>query len=149
MVDSKNAECISLDNDTRIIQVKLNSMDYNSFLLFISALKTNYFRFQASRPRKPRTTGWKSQNHHFNGHIQQICKETGVDKFKDFQYVKMQCKYDAIPRGYGYMIMRDGTIVPKSEADADTIECAILIDTAHQLAAELNITLKERKYDEN
>ena len=39
-----------------------------------------YFeKLRISQPFKPRTTGDKSQNHHINGHIQQLCVQTGMD----------------------------------------------------------------------
>jgi hypothetical protein len=31
------------------------------------------------KPKKPRTVGADSQNHHLNAHIMQICQETGND----------------------------------------------------------------------
>ena len=34
--------------------------------------------FKIVPPRKLRSTGEYSQNHHLNGHIQQICVETGM-----------------------------------------------------------------------
>jgi len=40
----------------------------------------------------------------------------------------------------------DGEPLPKSEADMDTVECGYCIDEAHQLAAEIEIKLKE--YDD-
>ena len=142
-VDCKNAQIIEMSDLALTVTFKYNSMAYNALLLLRSALKNDYCRNRTSKPRKPRTTGYKSQNHHFNGHIQQICVETGIDKYRDFWYTKMQCKYDAIPRGYPFFTMRDGSVIPKSESDSSTEECALLIETAHQLAAELNIELKE------
>lgn len=143
MVDSKNAEYISMDYDTRIIQIRLNTMDINSFMLFASTLKTKYFRFQASRPRKPRTTGKESQNHAINGYCQQIAVATG----NDFDTVKITAKYRAISRGYPFetMIIPGGNnTVPLSESKIDTIQAGYLIDELKQIAAELNITLKEK-----
>ena len=87
---------------------------------------------------RKRTTGYKSQNHRVNGFILQICQETG----NDFDAVKMYCKEQAITRGYPSAEFR-GRIVPKSEAETSTIECAALIETIEQLAAELGIRLRE------
>ena len=90
-------------------------------------------------PRKPRTTGEKSQSHHFNGHVQQIAAHTG-DSFDD---VKMHLKREAISMGYPYHTSTFGDVVPNSEADASTVECSYLIDTAHRIASDMGITLKE------
>lgn len=88
--------------------------------------------------RKPRTTGYRSQNAHLNGHIQTICVAT----YNDFDSVKMVVKMRAISRGYPFSTYH-GITVPKSEADASTTECALLIDEVHQLAAEEGINLHE------
>ena len=90
-------------------------------------------------PRKPRTTGDKSQNHHLNGHIQQICFETG-DEFDD---VKTEIKRRAIKRGYPSHTDSFGNVVPESEANASTVECGYLIEEAHDIAAFCNVRLKE------
>ena len=90
-------------------------------------------------PRKPRTTGEKSQNHHLNGHIQQICAYTG----DDFDDVKMHIKRKAMAKGYPFHTDSFGNAIPDSESDATTGQCAWLIDTAHEVAAFLNVKLKE------
>ena len=92
-----------------------------------------------AKPRKPRTTGDFSQNHHLNGHIAQIVAQTG-DEFED---VKMEIKRRAIKRGYPFHTDSFGNVVPQSEANCSTTECAMLIDEAHDVAAFLNIKLRE------
>ena len=89
-------------------------------------------------PRKLRSTGERSQNHHLNGHIQQICVETG----NDFAAVKAVVKQMAVSMGYPFRTFR-GMVVPYSESEASVQECAILIEAVHMLAAELGINLKE------
>lgn len=90
-------------------------------------------------PYKPRSTGYKSQNHHLNGHIMQICKATG----NSYKIVKDCIKQIAMEQfGYGFETIA-GHMIPKSEADCDTSECAMLIEAAHYLAADLGIVLKE------
>ena len=50
-------------------------------------------------PKRPRTTGAESQNHHLNGHIMQICNETG----NDYDTVKNCVKMLAVEEmGYPY-----------------------------------------------
>ena len=90
-------------------------------------------------PRKPRTTGEKSQNAHLNGNVQQIAAHTG-DSFDD---VKMHLKREAFSMGYPYHTSTFGDVVPNSEADASTVECSYLIDTAHRIASDLEIKLRE------
>jgi len=110
-------------------------------------LHNGYITITIENKKKPRTTGPNSQNHHLNGHIQQICKETG----DDFEYVKHEVKYKAIKMGYpileiGGVVQLDVQGRPKgiSEADASTEECGLLIDAAHEVAAFVGIVnLKE------
>jgi len=97
--------------------------------------------------KKPRTTGDKSQNKHFNGHVQQLASFTGMD----FEVVKMEIKHRAIKRGYPILYNEHDKIVFDlwgramgiSEADCSTVECGYLIDEAHALAAELECILQE------
>ena len=91
-----------------------------------------------NKERKPRTTGEYSQNHHLNGHIQQIAVETG----NDFSAVKAVVKQMAVSMGYPFRTLK-GMVIPYSESEASTVECAILIEAAHMLAAEQGIILRE------
>lgn len=88
--------------------------------------------------QRPRSTGPLSQNHHFNGHVQAICKETG----NDFATVKDWIKREAVGQGYPVDSFK-GADIPRSEARATVEECGILIEVAHRLAAELGIILEE------
>lgn len=91
------------------------------------------------RPKKPRTTGYKSQNHHLNGHILQICNHTG----NDYETVKYAVKMIAVEQ-FGYPSqMIAGHILPKAERYTDTAECALLIEASHYLAADLGMILTE------
>ena len=90
-------------------------------------------------PKRPRTTGKGSQNHHLNGHIIQICNETG----NSYDAIKYCVKMLAVEEmGYPYEII-DGHIWPKAEHESSTDECAKLIEAAHILAADLGIILQE------
>lgn len=90
-------------------------------------------------PKRPRTTGKDSQNHHLNGHIMQICNETG----NDYDSVKNAVKMIACENmGYPYKTI-NGYIIPQRERDCSTDECAKLIEAAHLLAADLGIILQE------
>lgn len=90
-------------------------------------------------PKRPRTTGKDSQNHHLNGHIMQICNETG-NSYEAIKYcVKMQAVEEM---GYPYELV-DGHIFPKPERESSTDECALLIEAAHVWAAQHGIILQE------
>lgn len=90
-------------------------------------------------PKRPRTTGKDSQNHHLNGHIMQICNET----YNDYESVKTAIKMLAVENmGYPYKTIA-GKIVPQRESECSTDECAKLIEAAHVLAADLGIVLQE------
>ena len=90
-------------------------------------------------PKRPRTTGKDSQNHHLNGHIMQICNATG----QDYETIKYCVKMIAVEQmGYPYKTIA-GHIVPQPESESSTDECAKLIEAAHVLAAQLSIILQE------
>lgn len=90
-------------------------------------------------PKRPRTTGAFSQNHHLNGHIIQICNETG----NSYDAIKYCVKMLAVEEmGYPYEII-DGHIWPKAEHESSTDECAKLIEAAHVWAAQHGIILQE------
>lgn len=100
---------------------------------------SDYVLVTMQPPKRPRTTGKDSQNHHLNGHILQICGETG----NDYDTVKYCVKMIAVEQmGYPYKTVA-GHIVPQRERDCSTEECAKLIEAAHILAAELSIILQE------
>ena len=74
-------------------------------------------------PKKSRTTGEGSQNHHLNGHVMQISNVTGAG----YSAVKDEVKRIAVETmGYPYEIV-NGHIHPKGESDSSTDECALLI----------------------
>lgn len=99
----------------------------------------DYVAVTLARPYSPRTTGPKSQNHHLNGHIMQICQETG----NDYETVKYCIKMIAVEQfGYPFQTVA-GHVVPKRERDCNTEECGMLIEAAHYLAAQMGIVLRE------
>ena len=90
-------------------------------------------------PKRPRTTGEHSQNHHLNGHIMQICNATQ----NSYNAVKDEIKRIATEEmGYPYEEI-NGHIHPIGESESSTDECAKLIEAAHVLAADLGIILQE------
>ena len=90
-------------------------------------------------PKRPRTTGKESQNAHLNGHVMQICNETG----NDYDSVKDAVKMIAVENlAYPYKTI-GGKIVPQRERECSVEDCAKLIEAAHILAADLGIILQE------
>jgi len=96
--------------------------------------------------KKKRSVGYKSQNHHLNGHIQQIAMCTG----QPFDDIKKYVKQQAVSMGYPMLErfgqpVRDlwGNVQGISESDSTSDQCALLIEATHQLAAELGIILQE------
>lgn len=99
----------------------------------------DYVAVTLARPYSPRTTGPKSQNHHLNGHIMQICQLTG----NDYETIKYCIKMTAVEQmGYPYKTIA-GHIYPQKESDCNTEECAKLIEASHFIAAQLGIVLRE------
>lgn len=90
-----------------------------------------------------RSRGKYSQNHHINGHVQQIAHEMGMG----FEETKIRVKWAAIPFGFPppveIRITDEVFALFKSEADATVYEARALIEGAHLLAAEHNIRLIE------
>ena len=99
----------------------------------------DYVQVTMQPPKRPRTTGENSQNHHLNGHIMQICNETQ----NSYNAVKDEIKRIATEEmGYPYEEI-NGHIHPIGESESSTDECAKLIEAAHVLAADLGIILQE------
>ena len=91
-------------------------------------------------PKRHRSTGPKSQNHHGNAHCMQIAAETG----NSFEVVKMETKKMAAEHGnWQYETLPNGHIWPGSEACATVGEAIEWIECCHQLASELGIKLME------
>ena len=109
--------------------------------IFVNKLHGGPAVIQMKKWYQARTTGWKSQNHHINGHIAQISQELGID----FDTVKLYLKNKAIARGYPYDIL-DDCVYPWSETRIDTLQAGFLIDEIHQFSAERDIKLIEEEF---
>ncbi len=97
------------------------------------------FRIRIATQWTPRTTGWKSQNHHFRGHCRSILEQSG----NTMTAVARAIKEFAV-ENWGYPEVEEfGKMQPKSEADLSTTEEALLIEAAHHFAAEWNYDLVE------
>ena len=106
--------------------------NFNSFASTLFKLATN-----------KRTTGKKSQNNHFQGHLRQWGSYRGLSHQEANFLVMIEATY----RGYPTQKIRltTGEIVdcPIDPKTATTSQFAILIDTLHQLAHQDEVTLIE------
>lgn len=89
-------------------------------------------------PRRPRSTGPKSQNNRANGFLRQIACATG----NEFAAVEAACKLRALDQGYPVEKVFCQWVA-KSQADLTVEECARWIETIEQVAAEEGVALKE------
>lgn len=131
-----------------VLSIEIPGKYQATYAAIVKKNQNDYFDIEFSNPRKPRTTGPDSQNHKFNGIVQQIAEDTG----NDFNDVKLYIKRRAFRRGLPYKTRPDDSIVysladgeplPISESDMSTIECSWCIEEAIILAGELGIILKE------
>jgi hypothetical protein len=73
-----------------------------------------------------------------NAMLHALCQAIGKYTGHSIDEIKLLVKIEAISAGYPYTTVR-GVIIPKRSRDADTKECAILIDAAQRIGAELGI----------
>ncbi len=100
---------------------------------------------RVSRWYKPRTTGYRSQNHRINGFVQQILVALGWDHIT-VEEMKYWFKHRARSRGFPAKTFPDGTFVPISEKDCNTVDAGLLIEEIEAFAAANRIKLIQ--YDE-
>lgn len=101
-----------------------------------------YLSMTLDRPRKPRTTGPKSQNAHLRGHEQTIAEFTGYALWEVHDIVKANTKgWPQHPVSLGALSKMEYA----SEADIDTVVCAEAIETCHKIAHEIGCTLIEEE----
>jgi len=112
---------------------------FDNMIKYCNEKRGGYMRLVLSPPFKHRSTGERSQNHHINGHCQQIANETG----EDFDVIKLHAKRMAIKRGYPVKVNIFGETVPLSETEIDTEQAGYLIEALHEIAAFLDIKLQE------
>jgi hypothetical protein len=85
---------------------------------------------------KSRSTGKGSQNHHLWGHAGQIAEELGYDR-REMLYVIAEMTP-------GWPMVEFGNIcIPQSESGISSAVAHEAIETAHRIAAENNVVLRE------
>lgn len=99
-----------------------------------------YLNIRLDLPHRPRTTGWKSQNHHLRGHTRQLCGYTGFDMSEMMQVIKE----DTPSWPVDYKIIRGKKrMIHASEADISIEVASEAIEMCHVYAAENGWILKE------
>ena len=109
--------------------------------VFIEKLRGGPAVIQLKKWYRSRSTGWKSQNHHINGHIAQLAREFAMD----FDTIKLHLKHQAISRGYPYDLL-DDCVYPWSETRIDTLQASFLIDEIHQFSVDHGCNLIEEEF---
>lgn len=99
-----------------------------------------YVTARLDMPHKPRSTGWKSQNHHIRGHERQIAIGLGLTMSEVHDTIKAELaswpeKMVNGPKGERF--------VKLSEAEISMEVCAEAIELCHAWAAHVGITLVE------
>ena len=122
-----------------VFEVPLADRDY--FWQQIQESGKEYWNVTVTPWYKRRTTGKRSQNHHFHGHCRQIAVATG-NRMKDVEEYVIQ---QALDLGYPEVVNPlTHRLTAKDQTEATTVEFALLIEAAHLVAAELQIVLIER-----
>jgi hypothetical protein len=99
-----------------------------------------HLTFSVELPTKPRTTGYKSQNHHLRGHEQQLAKELGLTMSEVHDTIKTELaswpeRMVNGPHGEKW--------IKASEADISSAVCAEAIELCHMWAAHTGVQLIE------
>tara|TARA_Y100000310_G_scaffold336960_1_gene422818 strand:- start:2153 stop:2557 length:405 start_codon:yes stop_codon:yes gene_type:complete len=91
------------------------------------------------RYSKPRSVGFRSQNHHIHGHATQIAEYVGDSK-REIIYLAME---DAVSKGYPTRLNHRNQVVPVPEEEIDSRAANLLIEQLHEIADKLEIDLIE------
>lgn len=99
-----------------------------------------YLNIRFDLPHRPRTTGWKSQNHHLRGHVRQLCDYTGYSMSEMMQFVKEDTP--SWPAEFKQFLGKRRMIYA-SEADISVEVASEAIEICHRIAADNEWILKE------
>jgi hypothetical protein len=99
-----------------------------------------YVSVKLDAPHRPRSTGWKSQNHHLYGHLRQLCEVTGYTMSE----LKQVVKEDTPSWPVTFKEFRGKKRkVYASESDVSVEVESEAIEICHRTAADLGVLLEE------
>ena len=107
----------------------------------VNARKIHQLYVKLGLPRKPRTTGYRSQNHRIHGNATQIAEYVGESKSKIIS--------DAVDIAMGmhpdFPTYTDwkGRVMPVSESEWSTVEAAAVCKAFELIASTIGIELTE------
>jgi len=103
-------------------------------------LNAGYLTVTLELPHRPRSTGFKSQNHHLRGHVRQLCFYTGYTMTEMMDVIKQ-----ATPTWPEKIMEIRGrhVAVKASEADVSVEVASEAIEICHVIAADHDWYLKE------
>ena len=97
-------------------------------------------------PRKPRTTGKRSQNTHIHGHATEIAQDVGESKSKIIADA-VDMAMGELGRDFPTHVDYKGDVVADSEPDWDTRTAAVVIEKLHMISTMIPMSLTE--YDDS
>ncbi|MCH8476359.1 MAG: hypothetical protein LAT56_00235 [Wenzhouxiangella sp.] len=108
-----------------------------------------YAHIEIAKPKRPRTTGYRSQNSRFRGHCEdlanQITEPDGTPVYTA-DMIALALKRMASEEGYPWRLGIDGVREPHSTSEVTLEEMKILLDVQQRYADEHSFYLTE--YDE-
>lgn len=112
-------------------------------------MKGSVCHVEITRPKRSRSTGYRSQNSRFRGHCEDIARQlTDEDGLEIYpaHTIAEALKRMATDEGYPWRISLDGKREPYSTAEVTLEEMKILLDVQQRFADESSLYLTE--YDE-
>lgn len=103
----------------------------------------SFCNLKVTSPRRPRSTGYRSQNSHFYGHVGDLVKQETNPYLKSEAVMAWCLLCKSIDRGLPSVTTKTGIRIPKPTSLHDTFESNISIETAHQYADENDRWLTE------
>lgn len=122
----------------------IETADRGYFLMLFTYIKTQQWRFTFNKLYRARTTGKESQNHHYWGHLQQLCEGFGWD----IRQLDQEVRDGAISWGFPFKTVtapKGEVIVPLKEGEDEitSVQYAILIEYIHWFGSEYSFTFYE------
>lgn len=144
MIELPAAKVTALTDRLTVFIPKTHADAWALLAHYLKQNRTDQLYVKLDKPRKPRTTGYRSANTHIHGHATQIAKEVGESKSKII--------FDAIDLAMGKMGREfpthtdyKGDIVPDGESNWDSRTAHHVIEALHQIASMIPVRLIEYK----